>query len=631
VNPITSLVTPTAVFVGAAFYLGITAASVTHVDLLVGGTVTLPVLDTPVPLTGPLGFCWIGPLLLLGLHASLLLRQYVVVQAALESGHLSKRTDPTFELVYPTVPMSRSLLRGWFRYLVKLVYLVAIGALPLGVLLAFQLAFLPLHGPKITLWHQIFVVTDLLLVWFVIGTMTTASLSLRRSFWIRAARDRWWWLAAPIRFAQRRPTKTLGALGSIGVLYLTLCVAILPGSWPESFFGVARWPSVLAVERNLQLGNAVLVLESPAPQMLVYELERSRSAIEAERVIDEAWRRHGRGLDLSGRDFRNADFTGARLYNAIFRGANLQDASLRGAHLEGADFSSSSYRRTRLDGADLRDSYLEKANFTGARMEGADLRRTRGKRVILEDAVLSNARLAEADLGELRASGSRLDGADLTDAQLSNSSFDDASMVGATLSHANLDGSDYRACNLRGALLAGVGARAVDFSAAKTQGAIFRGADLRSTVDLQTPFVDLGQSRLHGARFGWAGMGPTPNFTDLRGVDGLTERPPASSQPLLFDADNRPAALADVPGPAPQARFHSELATVLVEEACTEDSPVQFMEALLRRSVGCFGPREPELERSLRATLLARIEAQTNQAAWAAVTSRQVVYEGPLR
>lgn len=81
------------------------------------------------------------------------------------------------------------------------------------------------------------------------------------------------------------------------------------------------------------------------------------------------------GVDLGGRNLKNADLEradlrGANLAKANLEGANLKgavlvDADLRGANLQGADFY-----RADLSGADLSGARLEKAMFDSAVLKG---------------------------------------------------------------------------------------------------------------------------------------------------------------------------------------------------------------------------------------------------------------------
>src|SRR5690606_27687758 len=115
------------------------------------------------------------------------------------------------------------------------------------------------------------------------------------------------------------------------------------------------------------------------------------------------------GLDLSGKNLRDADMTGVILADCNMRGVRLDHANLFGADMQNADLRDASLRR-----ADLRGACLRGGDLTGAVLFEADLRegsialpvREKGLRVLeamprageVQGAVLAGANLERSRL-----------------------------------------------------------------------------------------------------------------------------------------------------------------------------------------------------------------------------------------
>ena len=146
------------------------------------------------------------------------------------------------------------------------------------------------------------------------------------------------------------------------------------------------------------------------------------------RLIEE----HGgpEGLDLSGRDLREADLAGLDLHRA-----NLREA--------------------RLQGADLRDAKLERADLVDANLQGVKLYRANLQQASLFRANLQETNLLGADLqGAYRSDAANLQGAQLFWANLQAAHLDGANLQRALLRRVNLQGADLRGADLRAANLA---------------------------------------------------------------------------------------------------------------------------------------------------------------------------------
>jgi hypothetical protein len=128
------------------------------------------------------------------------------------------------------------------------------------------------------------------------------------------------------------------------------------------------------------------------------------------RLIEE----HGgpEGLNLSGRDLREADLTKLDLQETDLRWANLQGASLLNANLQETDL-----RWASLQGADLRIARLRGADLSWAKLKGADLSEGNLQEANLEGADLQGANLRGADLRRAWLAGANLRDGNLEDAK----------------------------------------------------------------------------------------------------------------------------------------------------------------------------------------------------------------------
>ncbi len=142
----------------------------------------------------------------------------------------------------------------------------------------------------------------------------------------------------------------------------------------------------------------------------------------------------------SGKSFTGIDLHGRDLKNAFIGGKHLSFANLSGADLSNAILSHGTLRFADLHGS---GTNLSHADLSYADLSGADLRAARLNDADLTEANLRGARLAGAQLQRAKLDGAHLDGADLREADLRK-----ALLVGTHLQDALLDEADLRGADL---------------------------------------------------------------------------------------------------------------------------------------------------------------------------------------
>jgi uncharacterized protein YjbI with pentapeptide repeats len=447
----------TVTFLFACLYIGLTVLGTDDRLLLLDETLTLQPLDVSVQLTG---FYLVVPAVVLVLHLHLMLLQHVLVKRLRSQGieELGDGNRAFFlpPKVFRNVPEPDDV---WVGYLVQAGLFLIHAALPIVVLCLLQYTFLPYHNAKITLWHQLIMVSDLAIIWIFLG-------------WLR--------LSAMKRKTRTARGRSLAVLATLTVLFFSFLLAIVPGTQIERWLEIPALQGVL--KRNLSLAGKQLISSPPAPDIVASFEERGESR-------DAAYIRHSVGATLAGRNLRWANFEEAKLYKADLRGADLRGSILEGVDLRGANLApldvgaalvrqprgdkkrasiaqimgTQRIARTRLDRVSLRNSKLAGANLILASLVGVDLRDTNLAGLELTGADLRDAFLQGANLAGAELSHANLDGARLSGAHLEGATLDHASLVGAVLDLVHAPAANFISANLDGAQLTEAVLSAADF------------------------------------------------------------------------------------------------------------------------------------------------------------------------
>ncbi len=354
-------------------YFLIALAGIGHKDLLLNSPVAQPILQVSVPLRS---FILFGPLLLLLVHAGVL-QQHVVLARKLKALHglllsreaasaedidpLRLRVSSYFLAQIETGPPASRLLRLSFR----LMEWLTLALLPIGLLLAFQLTYLPYHDVGVTGWHRLYVLVDLIF-------LITFSV-LRRFPGLAFGRGL-------IRFVGSAPLSFLGAtLAAAAVLFFSFTVATVPGEWVDRVLASAPALGVSVpyeglgnVQRNRPPGAKNRRAFWPTAYLFEGEVDdwrRTTASLFARNLvlIDETLTpAAGSGLSLRGRDLNYATFDRSDLH-----GADLSDASLKGASLQETDLSGARLIRVPMQGADLSLARLDGIKADALLLDGA--------------------------------------------------------------------------------------------------------------------------------------------------------------------------------------------------------------------------------------------------------------------
>lgn len=455
-------------------YVAVTVASTTHATLFEArNVVTLPVVNVSIPIIGPFGFYTLAPWLIVLLHAGLLLQVSMLITTL---GHFREAVKKVPQA--QQVPFRERIPRFYYvLYLAReapsRVIHVASGAItwvvmvviPIALLLAIQVRFLPVHSARDTMLHRGALLADVALLLALLSPPLTPP------------RDGHWWASLRAIVALR----SFIVLTCAVAIAFSFLVATIPDQ-PET--GVVLFP------RNLALQEQVLIPDALDAQVI--NVLRDGSADQQTQALQKV-----SSLDaLQGRDFRFANFFHAilprldlrarrkeegrvppplseerRRYCDEHRGCEdapeCTDATIVPTALTSANLQWTLMQRILLDDADLED-----ANLASAQMADGSLWRARLNRAILRSATLSRATLG----------GAKLCGADLTDARLEGVNLSNAQLQGAILHGANLTGANLEGADLRGVDLSNAALDNTNLRHAKLQGATTRGATTRDAI-----------------------------------------------------------------------------------------------------------------------------------------------------
>ncbi len=559
-------------FTSFAAYFVTTVAATTHEQLLRGTAVRLPILNVDLPIVG---FYVIGPILFLALHAYLLFLLYQLsrcVRHAFDRRPARADEPPAG----PSYPLTQYLLGGLgrFRLIAGVLIWIAVIVVPIVALVFVQIRFLPYHAPRITAFHQLLVLFDVVML-VTMWSLTIRGLGTRsrRSAVTHSGR-----LSRPMRHVVGTlGFATLGLFAVVAVLF-SWTIATLPddqptepvgyvvdasndpqgqkprgidpctvdpdelrplalqayaaspsdpddGALPESCSWWQPWVEVRPVppfdgapQRRMRC-LSYLLFEAPTTPLDMRRnlVVRGKSFAPDGKAPAQ---RIGGGFDLRGRDLRFADFTGSDLSHADLRGANLFGARFDDAGLASADLGDvpeTEFDRCggfiTYDGGGRRycRTVAAEASFARADLDGARLHKADLREARMREAKLKMADLVEADL-----SGAVLGVADLPGANLSGAWLDGANLNEARLVGANLDCARARGAHLNAADLSGAGAGQIRLADAQLEEA--------RLVGIYLARADLTLANLAGAYLDGA---------DLRAarLDGVTwqtlDRPPA--------------------------------------------------------------------------------------------------------
>jgi uncharacterized protein YjbI with pentapeptide repeats len=498
------------IFLGVMSYLLITAAGVTHKDMLLSNDIPLPILQVKIDLGR---FFFFTPIILFLFHTGVVAQLALLARKALEFDSAirmlettDKRSHPlrleldNFFFVQGIAGPERSKVMSAFLHSLSWLTLVV---LPVLILLYMQVVFLPYHDPIITTAHRVALFADIIML-ATIGTFLARS---ENSFFTAFRRT----------LSQHPKTGIFTSLLFLSVTIFSLFIATIPGERLDRITDAVTGRGAKSEARAGYLGFALPFVKPKEDGSLFGLFYRNLVVRDADLVVDGQVTPGESTINLRGRDLRyarldrsdlhQADFTGANLDGASFvqadlrnatmscadidrlllgdsrsavncvsaRGANFTRARLTEAKLAGGDFGGSVFDHATLEGADMRYLLAQGADFTSANLQRVDLS---------GNSVLHGALFLTASL----------QGADMTTAELTLANFVSANLHGAILSFARLEAARFLDADLDGADMQNARLYGADMSNAKIAHADLRGAivwktkppeaDASQTVDL---------------------------------------------------------------------------------------------------------------------------------------------------
>jgi hypothetical protein len=361
-------------------YFLIALAGISHRDLLLNTPVAQPILQVSIPLRS---FILFGPVVLLAMHAGVLQQHIILARklkaldalfAASEFPALSHpgrlRVHSYYFSQIEAGPETNLVLRACFRAMDWLF----LRLLPVGLLLAFQITYLPSHDLEITGWHRFYVLIGLLIVAgassFLSGLekIYPGNETLTRDSILR---------------------KFAAGFAATAVMVFSVAIATIPGEWIDRLLGSVE--AVAAPVPYQGLGNVTRSLPPGARGRTAF----APTAFLFEGEVDDWTQRRtslfSRNLIVMDEDLVPDRETSGETSLSL-RGRDLNFATFDRSDMHRADLTDSS-----LKGASLVETNLDNAKLVRVRMQGADLALARLAGVIAQAVLLDGARLCEGD------------------------------------------------------------------------------------------------------------------------------------------------------------------------------------------------------------------------------------------
>ncbi len=418
-------------YVFMLFYVLLAIVGVTHADQFLQSNVKLPFLQgIELPMVG---FCWIGPVIVLLAHAYVLHHLTLLAATARLLDVCEAKAGPTDRLLLG-INLFAQMLAGPTRrqnpaswWVEQVIVWVTLVAAPVLTLMYFELQFLPSHNESTTWWARACMLGDLALLW-------------------------WLWPRSVCRATPSWQTAELAPWGLGLMILLTACtsyvaiaVATFPGEWLDIALPAFPGHDALVVGAREPGGDKRLIQPLWPNRLFVRGIElvdRSKYDTPAKLVMAPV------SKSMRDRHLEYAVIIEAQLARADFSGAHLEGASLVRAHAMGAWFDHAD-----LSGAQLDTAEFQGASFFAARLAGATM----------DGVQLQGARLAGANLRAAWMHEGRLDGASLAGADLRRATLDKSWLMGTDLQDARLQGASLADTHLEAASLDGAYVWRTDF------------------------------------------------------------------------------------------------------------------------------------------------------------------------
>jgi uncharacterized protein YjbI with pentapeptide repeats len=523
-------------FLAFVAYLGVIVWGTSHEDLLRISPVKLPILDVELPLTA---FYNLVPWMVVLLHFNLLM-QLELLSCKLWNLDRSIKNTPDeqqvrdrlfiFPFTHLIVGRSNVVL---IRWMMSLVVGITVIALPLFMLLAAQIRFLPFHDEAITWSQRLAVWVDavmLMALWPLIASPRDKAMEWWQNAgfhlfgfcpaWLshyvsvawqqlakflqknRKSVSQKQWVKTLTPFSEAEPKGMIVLFVSVPLIVFLSLIAVVPGSTTVRTYFNPTLNTTLESETDISRTyfEDWLIKKVPSSwlSVAVYQYDRVTCttlplAEKTEASILQVmlgscgwfdWGLFPRNLDLKEARLVPKEVSLSQLTRATDSNKQVRDNAFK-----------------EFDGLNLQNRDLRFANLFGAVLPKADLRH-----VQLQGAVLLKAKLQGVvgwDKTQLQGAilgGTQLQGAGLIEADLRNADLRGASLQATDLSWANLQSADLRGADLQGANLQGTILQGADLRGAKLQGSTLREANLQGASLDYTKLIgtDMGKADLQG-------------------------------------------------------------------------------------------------------------------------------------
>jgi len=506
-------------FVAFSAYLAASASMISHRQIFLEEPIKLPTINIDLPLVAS---AIVLPLLFVIYHIFVLLQVVLLartadayneaidhsVSDAADRVRVRQRLANTlFAQLFAGSPREREGVLGW---LLRLMAWITLAIAPVGVLIIFEIKFLPYHSAAVTWTHRGLIALDLLAVLL----LWEGAVQPRRDItWRSLRRRRALTIGAAVIFILSNVLITFP--GEIGRMWMTLVSTASSDEVPECQLPGPIEALLPAGFDRLSLLGEILVDDDKIKKIVStantngqkpYESERTRILRNRDLRCARLAATDLRYADLSAADLSGATVRGAHLDGAMFAGARLAGAILDGAQLQGSWFAPRTVAGKDLDPArlpqsSLRGTQLQQAVLDDANLEAADLQWGQLQDASLKRVNLRGASFELADLSGAIMDGARLQGVSFQSALMQGASLDSAEMQGASLTAAKMQGVSLNYATMYGAFFYGTQLQGATFHRSKLQGALFRDVRFEGATFVEAQLQGVQIERGPGPRY----------------------------------------------------------------------------------------------------------------------------------
>ena len=351
-------------FVAFSAYLAAAASMISHRQMFLQEPIKLPTINIDLPLVAS---AILLPLLFVIYHIFVLLQvvllsrtadayneaiEHGVTEAADRTRVRQRLANTLFAQLFAGSPREREGVLGW---LLRAMAWITLAIAPVGVLLVFEIKFLPFHSAAVTWTHRGLIVVDLLallLLW-------AGAIDPRRDIAWQGLLKSW--------------KITLGA----GVIAAVCCLLFtFPGEPTRA------WMQLLPPTVPTQYGPAQCRMPRLLDEIVAANFDRL-SLLGEDFVDDDKLAKIKSSVEANDQppytgerthDFRARNLTCGNFSATDLRYVDLSGAQLSGARLDGA----------RLQGARMTEAQFEYVSMSFAQMQGSDLYGAGFQRAVLD-------------------------------------------------------------------------------------------------------------------------------------------------------------------------------------------------------------------------------------------------------